>query len=368
MNRTSDVDTPQWAVSDPQQWQAYLSFQQEMSGQWTCVYRSWGSIGDFSGGQYSALLLPSRVRSALQNTSWEVHIGHGGFGFSQGYKDGVTTTTYERFPEGGVELLVISRTFHGIRPDELELVEEFRLLFDLWEDRTTRTYYYFDEAGNAVKAATIEPRQVRVLTSLLRRYQAAKQLYLALYSDSTHFSADLQDDREKWKHENSESRFEYFRGPASLSSSKFSRLLGKRVLAPPPQEECNLWPFERAERFEEFVIAASRDGHEVVHTSDPDKLANYFGANPESPHYLTAVYFRREVLNKYYAESCATNAEGGRCRTNRRMRCCARDGGAGWLLALWWPSAVVLQEGIANRPELLRLRAVVVSVVGKGVS
>ena len=31
----------------------------------------------------------------------------------------------------------------------------------------------------------------------------------------------------------------------------------------------------------------------------------------------------------------------------------------------WWPFAVVLQEEAANRPELLRLRAVVVSVVGK---
>jgi hypothetical protein len=32
-----------------------------------------------------------------------------------------------------------------------------------------------------------------------------------------------------------------------------------------------------------------------------------------------------------------------------------------------WPSAVVVQAEAANRPELLRSRAVVVSVVGKGV-
>lgn len=38
------------------------------------------------------------------------------------------------------------------------------------------------------------------------------------------------------------------------------------------------------------------------------------------------------------------------------------------VVSAWWPSAVVLQEGTANRPELLRLRAVVVSVAGKGVS
>jgi hypothetical protein len=306
--------TPQWAVPDPQQWQAYLSFQKEMSSQWTCVYRSWGSIGDFSGAQYSALLPASRVSSALKDSSWEVHIGHGGFGFSKGYENGGTTTIYERFPDDGVELLAISRTFHGIRPDELELVEEFRLLFDLWEDRATRTYYYFDDAGNAVKAATVEPRKVRVLTSLLRRYQAAKQLHLALYSDSTHFSAGLPDDRENWKFEDGEGRFEYFREHPDMGSNKFSRLLGKRILTPPPREECDLWPFERAERFESFIIGAAPDGQEVVHASDPDKLANYFGANPDSPHYLTAVYFRREVLNKYYAEPDRYSVEDGYLR------------------------------------------------------
>jgi hypothetical protein len=34
-------------------------------------------------------------------------------------------------------------------------------------------------------------------------------------------------------------------------------------------------------------------------------------------------------------------------------------------LWVWWPSAVVVQAGAANHPELLRSRAVVVSVVGK---
>jgi hypothetical protein len=34
-------------------------------------------------------------------------------------------------------------------------------------------------------------------------------------------------------------------------------------------------------------------------------------------------------------------------------------------LWVWWPSAVAVQAEAANRPELLRLRVVVVSVVGK---
>jgi hypothetical protein len=315
MTKTADQNIPAWATADPQQWQTYLAFQQEMTKQWTCVYRSWGSISEFSGGQYSALLPTSRAGRALKDSSWEVHIGQGGYGFSQGYKDGTKKATYERFPDEGIELLVISRTFHGIRPDELELIEEFRLLFDLWEDRATSTYYYFDDAGNAVKAATIEPKRVRVLTSLLRRYMAAKQLHLALYSDSTHFSDDLPTDRgDEWKSEDGGNRFEYFREIPGVGTRKFSRLLGKRILSPPPQDECDLWPFERPDNFESFIIDVAPDGQEIVHTSEPNKLANYFGANPDSPHYLTPVYFRREVLNKYYAEPDRYSVEDGYLR------------------------------------------------------
>ncbi len=39
---------------------------------------------------------------------------------------------------------------------------------------------------------------------------------------------------------------------------------------------------------------------EGSHTCDPDRLDNNFGANPGAPHYLTPVYFRREVLKRYY--------------------------------------------------------------------
>jgi hypothetical protein len=61
---------------------------------------------------------------------------------------------------------------------------------------------------------------------------------------------------------------------------------------------------------------------------------------------------------------CHERGRRGRCRRPFRMRCCTRDGGARpWA---WWPSAVGLQGQAANRPELLRLRAVVVSVEGKG--
>ncbi len=66
-----------------------------------------------------------------------------------------------------------------------------------------------------------------------------------------------------------------------------------------------------------------------------------------------------------YADDCAPRTQ-RRLEVERtnQMRCCTRDGGVGRLCRR--TSAAALQEEAANHPELLRSRAVVVSVVGKG--
>ncbi|MBV8736237.1 MAG: hypothetical protein JO007_03080 [Alphaproteobacteria bacterium] len=45
---------------------------------------------------------------------------------------------------------------------------------------------------------------------------------------------------------------------------------------------------------------SSYKGQDIVHTADEKELADYFGKNPGAPHYLTPVWFTREVLRKYY--------------------------------------------------------------------
>ena len=80
-----------------------------------------------------------------------------------------------------------------------------------------------------------------------------------------------------------------------------SVLDGTKVVPAPPQEKAGVWPFaEHKETYHDFIIGEDADGEPVKHTCDPEQLANYFGKNPDAPHYLTPVYFRREVLKRYY--------------------------------------------------------------------
>ncbi len=287
-----------------------------MSGTWVWLSRNRGEVGDHSVGCYSALLTPERIAAGVSDPGWDVHHGAGGPGFVQYNGESGWTTDYEVTHEEGIELLVVDRTWHGVRQDDVELAQEFRLLFNLWEDRGTRTFYDFDGSGNPIEAVVVEEQGVRALRSLVRRFQAAKQMYLALYLDSTLWSGDLPSEEHRWETRGSHLICGYYRPDPSESAGgqPFSRLLGKRLIPPPPREECGIAPFERAKQYEKFSLGTNDVGEELLFTSDPDELANYFGANPNNPHYLTPVYFRSDVLNRYYADTDRYSVEDGLLR------------------------------------------------------
>jgi len=87
----------------------------------------------------------------------------------------------------------------------------------------------------------------------------------------------------------------------SYDRESFSRLVGKKLIGGYSREKSGIWPFDREKDYLDFIIG-SKDGEPVYHTCNPDELSNYFGANPGAPHYLTPVFFRREVLQRYYAK------------------------------------------------------------------
>ena len=75
-------------------------------------------------------------------------------------------------------------------------------------------------------------------------------------------------------------------------------------MPPPPQNEAGVWPFEDQPKGDSvrFIVGIDDEGNNVEYTSDPDQLCELLWPNPAAPHYLTSIYFRREVLGKYFAE------------------------------------------------------------------
>lgn len=83
-------------------------------GEWTTVYSSRDSVDGVA--IYSALIKNTLVRRALKDPSWDIRIGDGGPGLESSFRDEKEKTRYVRSSDGGVEPLVLNRSFHDIRP------------------------------------------------------------------------------------------------------------------------------------------------------------------------------------------------------------------------------------------------------------
>ncbi len=114
---------------------------------------------------------------------------------------------------------------------------------------------------------------------------------------------------------------DYFRFPLAIVPDDFSFkkkfetcslvVGGKKYVLPDPTP---LDDQPNKEHFQKFIIGIDSTGKPMRHTCDPDRLANFFGANPDAPQYLTPVFFRAEVLSKYHADPAKYSVEDGYLR------------------------------------------------------
>lgn len=264
-------------------------------------------------GVWCALLDDEAAVKAMSCDYWDLTIGAGMPGVSQSWIAGEKIDTYERFGGcPGIRPLVLHRSFEGAFQTYVEIAEEFRLFHNLAADHNRGLLLSFDTSGREIEVVRITPNKVQAQLKYLRQFQAGTGLYLAVYIDSTRFSKiPLSEVPEKERRrEVVSSSFRCHRTVANyeLDSGEgfktFSLLIGKTILAPPLPEAADVWSFNENDKKQDvsFIVGMDQDGNEVENTSDPDKLSNHSGANSGAFHYLTPVYFRREVLDKYYSE------------------------------------------------------------------
>ena len=147
------------------------------------VYLSDGGK-DHSRGHYCALVKSNQIENSLSTLTWDLLYGDGTPGAVQYYEEGKPRVEYLRFGnDHGVEPLVIGREFHGIRPNYLEISEEFRLFHDLYYDRKEDRYYKINDAGNEELVAIIEPNKMQIRLKEIRQFLAIKEMHLAIFFD-----------------------------------------------------------------------------------------------------------------------------------------------------------------------------------------
>jgi hypothetical protein len=255
-------------------------------------------------GMWSAFLNEEAVNRAMSRDGWDFMRGDGKPGFSKSWSGEKEVITYNRFgDDDGFRPLVLYRSFYGAFPQYVELDEEFRLYHDLAEDKERGLLLLFDASGREIEVVRITLNEVHARLKYLRQFQAGTGLYLVIYLDSVRYSKISIDSVPTYEHQlvDSAGMIRWRRDVAECDFmikeyKTFSRLLGKIILPPPIIDKAGIWPFEddSNQREVKFIVGVDEDGNEIEPSSDPDKLYNYT--------YLTPIYFRREVLAKYFAE------------------------------------------------------------------
>ncbi|MEO8428182.1 MAG: hypothetical protein ABI651_13815 [Verrucomicrobiota bacterium] len=270
---------------------------------------------------FSALVPPALIPNLVKNSGgWDIHIGDGGPAVWTSWPGGVEKHTYTPLGNAdGIEPLVIHRGFHGMREDFIELAQEFRLYHNLFPETSKRRFLLIDSNGDESEAARYGDDFLEIRTDLVLKFCAVKQMALAIYVDSFRDSkstlAELGLKDTRTNHDGA--RHEYFHAvvaPDMVFKKDFETsgsIVGKKYVLPGPIPSDK---DAKPETYQDFIIDTDGAGKPILHTCDPDKLANYFGKNPDAPHYLTPVFFRAEVLAKYYADPGKFSVEDGYLR------------------------------------------------------
>lgn len=280
-------------------------------------------INGASAAFWAALMPVENIDEAYRDYSWNSYIGTQCPGFIE-YGDKIT---YEANPLNFDSCLNIVqyREFYGIKPNYVEISEEFRLLNNLYHDINTNIFYEIEENGECTEVAKIINNDCAYIKlKSLMKFAAAKQMALLLFFDiRVKISGSLQKNglKEFSTTINEDGLFFGLWGGEQrlLETYSYSILMGKRILLPKPVEECGYEPYSRNEenKYPEYIIGIDEYGEPRSYTSNPAKLSNYFGANPGAPHYLTPVFFKKEVLQRYLSRPNIFSVEAGylRCQS-----------------------------------------------------
>jgi hypothetical protein len=278
-----------------------------------------------NGGLYCALAPNGAVETVLSHASWDLSKRDGLPGCAVCYIEEKEIISYHRFgDDSGIEPLIIYRSFHGIREPYLELSEEYRHFHDLHYDAASQEFIKIGDDGiETVVGRLLGSQKMELRLREVRQFLAIKEMHLAVFFDIVRLSqinpAEIGPEGDPIDFRQGLVCYSFHASPYDFALRRehrsFSRLLGKKLIPPVSKDQSGMWPYHEGEKkYEDFIIDVDENGAPVTHTCNPDLLANYFGANPSAPPYVTPVFFRREVLAKYYANPEKYSVEDGYLR------------------------------------------------------
>lgn len=249
------------------------------------------------GSIFSCLATPESTNKAMKGYGWDLSLGSGG-------PSVVTSGDSVWYEQNSSEYLplIIYRQFHGTRDSYKEILQELVLYLSLYHDRENRKYVADDDNGVEVDVVKYSDDEIVIRKSFLNAFMSAKQMNLLLFFENSRHKATNEQLPDEHVNEYNVSYTRFWDSSYVDGFNTFTRVLGKKLFYCTPRNEENCSPFTLEKEYESFIIKG--DAHDNTRSScDPSLLADYFGKNIGSPHYLTPIYFDKSVLLKYFGLS-----------------------------------------------------------------
>lgn len=257
------------------------------------------------GGRGCVLVHVQQSATALGETTWIGRdLGNVGVWGDDRFDNGLETTDHDV----RVEFFAHTRRPSGASLPVVEISYPFLWYWDAFPIKSGWSYlnragreqelirWKYSDASWKVEVRALEFRQF--LAACER--SAIVQLDLVGKTDSSEFERVDAEFRYEWAH------FDFYalRDLSMGDRPSFSRLLGQYVITGLRNSRVPRFEERQQDRdYPTFIYALdSKTGCPLTHTCDPDQLGTYFDKDGTRLHYLTPIYFKREVLQPYGAE------------------------------------------------------------------
>lgn len=256
---------------------------------------------------HSALVSDEKLSDALSRYEWDLRKGSNGV--CEIWSDGKWS-----FCHDGIDVLepfVLYRSANYDIDNYVELSQDFRVLLNMHDRYISPTEHCFvvdNENGDWEKVAEIKEETIRIKLTSLRKYLALRRMNLLLFFDEMRFSQQsfkelgltpvmnqiVKDD-------------DYIYNYSSLvdchadGNKSGGWIMGKCVLRY-REKDYNRDSFDQDDKqYAEFIYDYDDEGEPMSHSCKKETLSNYFVANGDNPLEMTPIFFKKEVLDKYYS-------------------------------------------------------------------
>lgn len=257
---------------------------------------------------FSCLANDDVAAKSMTYDTWDINHSEGGPLINE-QLDG-TFISYSRYSNDEVEPIVMYLENEGRWPEEVFLAEEFVMYFKLHKEakgKNEYVYYQVDECGDDVEVARVAGINLEVKLKYVKEYIAVKKLNLLVFTDEvindTRSINELGGNIIPWTTiKDNNFIFSYALQESAgygLEYKSCAVFRGKCMMRYNDKDIQHLWKL-RDSGYEDFVVGADEDGKEVFMSCEENRMPNLFTRQGDEPYSLSPVFFKRDVLSKYF--------------------------------------------------------------------